>query len=86
MRYRCIKTLFLDKYDEDGFLMEGKYCIIPGGSIWELETEGRNLIAGPDCVHLDRVWKSKKAKTHPYIEIAKEHLAEYFEPIEQKGE
>lgn len=83
-RYKCIKGMLLEKYDADGFLMEGRYCTIPEGSIWELETESPNLISGPDCVHLDRVWKTKKAKTQPYIELTKEHLAEYFELIESK--
>lgn len=86
MKYRCIKTMYLEKYDGDGFLMEGRYMTIPEGSIWEVCEEVYNFIAGTDCVHLERVWKSKKAKSHPWLEITKEHLAVHFEPIEQIGE
>lgn len=88
MRYRCIKTMFLDKYDEDGFLMEGKYMTIPEGSIWERQETERiyNIVGDKDCLHLERIWKSKKAKSVQWIEVTKERLAEYFEQIEQKGE
>lgn len=55
MKYRCIKTMYLEKYDGDGFPMEGKYMTIPEGSIWELCEEVQNFIAGADCVHLERI-------------------------------
>ena len=88
MQYRCIKEFSLEKYDEDGFLMEGKYLTVPVESVWERQESELiyNIIGDKDCVHLERVWKSKKAKSVQWIEITKEHLAEYFEPIEQKGE
>ena len=88
MQYRCIKTMFLDKCDEDGFLMEGKYMTIPEGSVWERQETERiyNIVGDKDCLHLERIWKSKKAKSVHWIEITKERLAEFFEPIVQKGE
>jgi hypothetical protein len=86
MKYRCIKGYTVEKYDADGFLMEGKYFTIPVGSVWEVDSEFPNIVGSTDCVHLDRVWKSKKAKSNQWIEVTKETLVEYFEPIEQKGE
>lgn len=88
MKYRCIKEFSVDKYDEDGFLIEGKYLTVPVGSVWQRQESELiyNIIGDKDCVHLERIWKSQKAKSHPWIEITKEHLAVHFEPIEQIGE
>lgn len=86
MQYRCIKEFSLEKYDEDCFLVEGKYFIVPVGSVWKVDSIFSNIVASDDCVHLDREWKSKKVNSVQWIEITKEHLAEYFEQIEQKGE
>ena len=80
--YECIKDLYLDKYDDSGFYIENKYVRIPKGSMWEIDTHSPNMIASNDCAHLDRVWKSKKAKTHQWIEVTKAHLKEYFAPFD----
>lgn len=82
--YECIKDLYLEKYDDNGFPIENKYVCVPKGSKWELDAKSPNFIAPNDCVHLDRIWKSKKAKTHQWIEITKEHLSEYFAPFDGK--
>ena len=34
-----------------------------------------------DNIHLDRVWKSKNAKTRQWIEISKGHLETHFRAI-----
>ena len=86
MKYICIKNLYLDKYDDNGFPIENKYVRIPKGSIWEEDTKTPNFIASKDCVHLDRLFKSKKAKTHQWIEITKEHLETYFQRYYEKGD
>ena len=86
MQYRCIKEFAVEKYDEDGFLVEGKYFVVPVGSLWKVDSEFPNIVGDTDCVHLDRVWKSKKAKSRQWLEVTKENFAEYFEPIEQKRE
>lgn len=80
MRYICTQDLYLDKYDADGFLIENKYARIPKDSVWEEDTECCKFIGGKDSVHLDRVWKSKKAKTSQWIEIDKGTLLAYFKP------
>ena len=53
MKYICVKNLYLDKYDDNGFLIENKYVCIPKGSIWEEDEETPNFIASKDCVHID---------------------------------
>lgn len=84
MKYICTQDLYLDNYDADGFLIENSYVRIPKGSVWEKDAESYKFIGGKDSIHLDRVWKSKKAKTHQWIEITKEHLKEYFAPFDGK--
>lgn len=78
--YKCVADLYLDKYDEDGFHIENQYVHIPKDSIWEEDAEHYNFIAPKDSVHLDRVWKLNKAKTHQWIEIDKGTLLAYFKP------
>lgn len=82
--YKCVTDLYLDKYDEDGFHIENQYVRIPKGSIWEEDAEHYNFIAPKDSVHLDRVWKSDKAKTHQWIEIDKGTLLAYFKPQQEE--
>jgi len=86
MKYICTQDLYLDKYDENGFLIENKYVRIPKGSIWEEDNESYKLVGSQDCIHLDRVWKSKKAKTHQWIEITKEHFDTYFCRLYEQGD
>lgn len=75
--------MFIQKYDEDGFQLENKYMTVPVGSIWELDETAPtyNFVADKDCVHLERVYKSQKARSRQWIEITKERLAEHFEKI-----
>lgn len=70
MKYRCIKGFLLDVYDGDGFHVDETFDV-EEGTVWE-ETE-ENLL-GSD-VHLEN-------ETH-WIEIAKEHLEEYFAEVEE---
>lgn len=79
MKYICTQDLYLDKYDADGFLIENSYLRIPKDSIWE--EVHYTMIGGVNTIHLDRVWKSKKAKTHQWIEIDKATLLAYFKPL-----
>lgn len=82
MKYICTKDLYLNRYDEEGFYIENKYAHIPKDSIWEEDEETIKFIGGKDSVHLDRVWKSKKTKTHQWLEIDKTTLLTYFKPLD----
>lgn len=81
MRYICTQDLYLEKYDDEGFHIENQYVRIPKDSIWEEDNESCKFIGGKDSTHLDRVWKSAKAKTHKWIEIDKGTLLAYFKPL-----
>ena len=80
--YECIKELYLDIYDDDGWREDG-YMHVPVGSKWMIMSDEFPLyIGGADSVHLERVWKTKKTKTHPWIEIDKDTLKEHFKKID----
>ena len=79
-KYRCIQDFYVDKYDENGFCTDKQY-LITKDSIWELSCEKLEIAVSP-CVRLERVWKSKRAKTRPWIEIMPEHLEQFFEKME----
>lgn len=81
MKYICTQDLYLDNYDADGFLIENSYVRIPKDSIWEKDKETIKFVGGKDSIHLDRVWKSKKAKTIQWIELDKTTLLTYFKPL-----
>lgn len=86
MKYICKQEFYLEKYDDNGFPIENKYTRIPKGSIWEEDINNPKFIASEDSVHLDRRYKSNKAKTSQWIEITKEHLNEYFERYYEIGD
>lgn len=71
MKYKCIKSFAVGKYDADGGY-EGGYIDIEEGSTWE---ESDKNITGA-AVHL--IWRDGWT----WIEISREHLAQYFEPKE----
>lgn len=77
-RYRCKKTFSLDRYDEDGFLIENSVMIIEVGKVYELDESGTMMIGGKDHVHLDAV------DDNSWMEITKETLEECFDFLEVK--
>lgn len=88
----CIRRLVLKRYGEDGLPMEGKYIVIPVGSRWIVRSEeymvamyGVGSLLGNDGnMHLDRVWKTKKAKTSPWVEVSRDTLSIYFKRVENE--
>ena len=78
MRYRCIKELYIDEYDEDGFSTGGWFAI-PVSSIWESDTNPHKIVGGNDTIHLNLIEGEAKGS---WIEILGTTLAEHFELIE----
>ena len=70
-QYKCKKSFSVDKYDDDGFLIENNGVVIDKGKIYELDDSSSTIIGGE--IHLDAV------EDGSWLEITKEHLAEYFE-------
>jgi len=73
-QYKCTKSLSIQKYDEDCFIIENECMEIAVGEIWTVEEQTVNLIGGRDSIHLacDLNW----------IEIEPNTLNAYFEPTE----
>lgn len=75
-RFKCKKSFCVDKYDDDGFLIENESAVIEEGKIYELDASGHMMIGGKDLVHLDAVDDGS------WLEITKGTLEEYFELLE----
>lgn len=67
--YKCIKSFSVDRYDDDGFLMDGEYEIVEEGTLWGLDEDCHKIIGG-------EVRLTKNFWT--WLEIPKESLEEYF--------
>lgn len=74
-KYKCKKSFYVDKYDNDGFLINDG-MVIEEGKIYELNESEYMIIGGKDHVHLDAVDDGS------WLEITKEHLVEYSEFME----
>lgn len=77
MKYKCIKELYLDDYDEDGFATGG-WTVIPVGSIWKLDDSTRRIVGGNDTIHLDLITEESK---YQWIEILGSTLEEHFKKV-----
>lgn len=76
MKYKCIKPLLLDRYDENGFLEEDNAMQIEVGEIFEADEDcDYLLIADKPALRLENARR--------WIEIYPDTLAEYFERIEE---
>ncbi len=75
-RFKCKKPFCVDKYDNDGFLVENATIVIEEGKVYEADESGYMMIGGKDHVHLDAVDDGS------WLEITKGTLEEYFELLE----
>ena len=75
MKYICIKTLCLDRYDDDGSWNPDESTIVEAGEIWTEEKRGYNIIGPKEAIHLE--------KGIDWIEIMPETLKEYFEETKE---
>lgn len=72
-QYKCKKPFCVEKYDDDGFVIENDDVVIDKGKIYELDESGNTIIGGE--VHLGSVDDGS------WLEITKERLEEYFEEL-----
>ena len=73
-RYKCIKPLLLDRYDDNGFLEEENATQIEVGEVFEVDDESDYLlIAKKPALRLE--------STRHWIEIYPDTLAEHFEEL-----
>lgn len=71
--YICIKTLQLECYDEDGFVIENKYSEVGEGEIFQRSEEKFRCVGGIDSIRLEN--------DEQWLEISAETLKEHFEEI-----
>lgn len=72
-QYQCTKGFSVEKCDDDGFTIEGKYTIIEEDSIWNIPEDGKYRLIGGE-VRLE-------SDEFGWIEMSKETLGEYFKEI-----
>lgn len=77
MKYKCLKELYLDDYDENGF-PTGKYITIPVGSIWEVDRNIYGIISENDTIRLSLITKEYQ---YQWIEILGLTLNKHFKSI-----
>lgn len=75
-KYKCKKSFCVDKYDDDGFLIENSTVVIEKGKVYELNESDYMMIGGRDHVHIDAVDDGS------WLEITKGTLKECFELLE----
>ena len=75
-KYKCKKSFCVDKYDDDGFLIEDSTVVIEKGKVYELNESDYMMIGGRDHVHIDAVDDGS------WLEITKGTLKECFELLE----
>lgn len=73
-RYKCVKRLALDKYDDDGFLIENEVCFVEIGDIYETCEDYGLYISCKPAIHLELIHKN----IGHWIEIYPDTLAEHF--------
>ena len=73
MKYKCKKSFCVDRYDEDGFLIENSSIVIEKEKLMNQMKAVHMMIGGQDHVHIDAVDYGS------WLEITKKHFEEYFE-------
>jgi hypothetical protein len=72
-KYVCTEGFSVQRFDEDGFIIENEYDEIETGSVWEVSD---NSIVGGE-IHLEKV-----GKPYYWLEITKERFEACFEQQE----
>lgn len=79
-RYKCIKPLLLDRYDDNGFIEEDDAMLIEVGEVFDVDEEDSDylVIASKPALRLEnaRYW----------MEIYPDTLAEHFEEVKGGAE
>jgi len=71
--YKCIRGFSIEKYDDNGFSIEGEDINIKENSIWNIPINKNYRFIGGE-VRLEN-------NEYGWIELSKEHLDEYFKII-----
>lgn len=69
---RCINGFSVEKYDDNGFLIENEYKTVEEGSIWDVEEDSFRVVGGEIRLTHDE---------YGWLELPKEHFESDFEII-----
>lgn len=76
-KYKCKETFYLDRYDDNGFVMDKKIAVAKG-SVWEEDAESEyRFLGNENTVRLERIG----TKQYRWIEVEQETIDEYFEAV-----
>ena len=71
--YKCIKGFLIEKYDDNGFTLEGEYCVIKEGTIWHIpEDINYRFIGGEVRLESDEFG---------WLEVTNNSLKEHFKEL-----
>ena len=76
-KYKCKKKLFLDWYDEDGFVEEENKLAVCRGEIYIVKNEIPSMTGNDEAIHLEN-------DSGNWIEIMPDTLDEYFDVVKDK--
>lgn len=74
-KYECIKALDLEKFDEDGSLVDGELMTIQTGTMWAVDEKSYKFIANNDAIRLLEVTDKNSQQ---WLEIHKDTLENHF--------
>lgn len=74
MKVRCKEGFLVERYDDDGFTIPGKYTTIRKGSVWDVDESNSRIIGGE--VRLEH-------KKYGWLELSKESFEENFERVDK---
>ena len=80
MKYECIKTFWVEMFDNDGFSLDGKCKVIEKGSLWERDSDTHRIVGGKETVHLDSTTGGE------WLEITESSLNKYFREVQHGKE
>lgn len=72
--YKCIKEFKLEKCNDDGRSIDGKYITVKLNSKWIIDDNEYNNLIGGEI----RLIKSSKAKSYTWIEISEDTFKNNF--------
>lgn len=73
-KYKCIESLYVNSYDDDGMWDESYMCIREH-SVWQVEESSRMHVAGKSGIRLSRM---KDKHNSEWIEVYQDTLNSHF--------
>lgn len=75
-RYKCVKTLVLDLYDDDGYSTDETMAVEVGETFEVKNRYPYNIVGGADCVHIEN-------DDGRWLELMPKTIAEHFVEVKE---